>query len=124
TPFPYTTLFRSEVQAAPERLRRLAEHGTIVQLTSASVDGRLGRNCKQSAFRLLQLGIAHLIASDAHAPDVRAVGMSRAADAVGDVALARWLTEEMPAAIIAGEVTPTRPLTRRPGFRRAFRKRR
>ena len=114
----------SEVQAAPERLRRLAEHGTIVQLTSASVDGRLGRKCKQSALRLLQLGIAHLIASDAHAPDVRAVGMSRAVDAVGDVALARWLTEEMPAAIMAGEITPARPPTRRPGFRRAFRKRR
>jgi protein-tyrosine phosphatase len=114
----------SEVQAAPERLRRLAEQGALIQLTSASVDGRLGRASKRSAFQLLELGIAHLIASDAHTPEIRAVGMSGAADAVGDIGLARWLTEEMPAAIVSGEVAPARPPRRRSPFGRLFRKRR
>ncbi len=99
----------AEVQAAPERLRRLTDQGVLVQLTSASLDGRLGQTTKRSALRLLDLGMAHLIASDAHTPEVRAAGMSSAADAVRDVALARWLTEDMPAAIAAGEVTPPRP---------------
>ena len=114
----------AEVQAAPERLRRIADQGAMIQLTSASVEGRFGLAPKQSAFRLLELGIAHLIASDAHSPGLRAVGMSGAASAVGDVGLARWLTEDMPAAIVAGEAAPARPPTRGRRLRRPFRKRR
>jgi hypothetical protein len=41
------------------------------------------------AFRLLELGLAHLVASDAHAPDLRAVGMTDALRAIRDVTLAR-----------------------------------
>ena len=55
------------------------------------------------------LGLVHLLASDAHAPAVRTIGMSAAARAVGDDATARWLTREVPAAIVEGAPLPVAP---------------
>jgi protein-tyrosine phosphatase len=101
-----------EVQMNPERLRALVDAGMLVQLTAASVDGRLGRRAAASARTLLDGGLAHMIASDAHAPAVRAAGMTSAAEAVGDERLARWLTRDVPAALVAGEVPPPRPRKR------------
>ena len=101
------------MQARPEQLAPIVEGGALVQLTAASVDGRLGRRPRDAAFRLLELGLAHLLASDAHAPSIRQIGMSSAAEAIGDPALARWLTVEVPAAIVGGEHIPARPLAPR-----------
>ncbi len=61
----------AEVQEDPGRLTRLVETGTLVQVTAASVDGRLGPNAQRTAGRLIELGLVHMIASDAHAPAVR-----------------------------------------------------
>ena len=58
---------------------------------------------------LVRLGLAHLVASDAHAPSLRGVGMSAAAEAIGDPAVARRLTVEVPAAIVADEGLPQAP---------------
>lgn len=98
-----------EVQAEPERLRPLVEAGALVQLTAASVDGRLGRRCREAAFGLLELELAHLVASDGHGPEIREVGLSAAAAAVGDRRLAAWLVEDVPAAIVGGGPLPERP---------------
>jgi protein-tyrosine phosphatase len=99
----------AEVQERPERLRELVDAGVCVQLTAASVDGRLGRRTAAGAKALLDAELAHLIASDAHAPAIRAIGMRAAAEAVGDARLASWLTREVPEALLAGELPPTRP---------------
>lgn len=108
-----------DVQERPGRLAPLVEAGALVQLTAASVDGRLGRASEEASRRLLRADLAHVIASDAHMPGVRAVGMSRAAEALDDDALARWTTHDVPAAIVAGEGPPPRPRSRRRGlFRR------
>jgi protein-tyrosine phosphatase len=111
-----------DVQAAPHRLEQAIGSGALVQLTAASLDGRLGRRTSATAFCLLELGYAHLIASDAHAPSVRQMGMSAAAAAVGAPELARWLTLEVPRAILDDEPLAERPLTprapRRPWRRR------
>jgi protein-tyrosine phosphatase len=103
----------AEVQEKPERLRPLVESGALVQLTAASVVGRLGRPSRRAAMRLLELELAHVISSDAHGPPARAAAMSGAAEAVGDPGMARWLTSEVPAAIVAGEGLPPRPARRR-----------
>ena len=109
------------VQEDPERLRPIALTGALMQLTAASVDGRLGRRSRTASFELLDQGLAHLIASDAHMPGIRGVGLRAAVEAVGDPALAAWLTEEVPAAIVAGEPPPPRPPpSRRPSFIRSF----
>jgi protein-tyrosine phosphatase len=104
----------AEVQADPDgRLGPVVAGGALVQLTAAAVDGRLGRRARETSMRLLELELAHLIASDAHAPAVRAVGMTVAAEAVGDADLAQWLTRDVPAAIVADAVPPPRPAARR-----------
>jgi len=99
----------ADVQGDPERLRAVVRGGALVQLTAASVDGRLGRRTRETALKLLELELAHLIASDAHAPSLRAIGMRAAAEAVGDESLAGWLTRAVPAALLAGEPLPARP---------------
>lgn len=99
----------AEVQAAPERLRPLVEEGVLVQLTAPALDGRLGRRAAATARRLLELGLAHLLASDAHALKGREIGLRNAAQELGNEKLERWLTEEMPGAIVSGTRLPARP---------------
>ncbi len=99
----------AEVQEAPERLRPLVEAGGLVQVTAASVDGRLDRPSQLAAARLIELELVHLLAGDAHAPSLRAGGMSAAARALGDDALASWLARDVPAAIVWDRPLPERP---------------
>ena len=98
-----------EVQGRPSRLQEFVDAGMLVQLTAASVDGRLGRRAQAASRTLLELGLAHLIASDAHAPSVRAIGLSGAVQEVRDPDLARWLTQGVPGAIVDGTKLPQRP---------------
>lgn len=107
-----------DVQLDPERLRPLVDHGVVVQLTAASLDGRLGGAPRTAARRLLDARLAHLVASDAHAPDVRSVGLSGAARAAGDAVLAHWLTVDVPEALLAGASLPERPESPRRRFLR------
>ena len=108
----------ADVQAAPERLRPLVDSGTLVQVTAAAVDGRIGRRSEETAFELIHGGLAHLLASDAHRPEIREIGMSAAADALGDRELARWLTVDVPQAIVSGAELPERPAKRKRWFGR------
>jgi protein-tyrosine phosphatase len=112
-----------EVQMQPELLRPLVEQGALVQVTSASIDGRLGAKTRASARELIDAELAHCVASDAHSPQVRAIGMSSAAAAIREEGIARWLTFDMPGAIAAGRDLPMRPQTDRPEVRRPWWKR-
>ncbi len=93
----------AEVQEAGKRLRAVVDSGALVQVTAASLDGRLGKASQRSARELIKLGLVHLIASDAHAPALRAVGMTVAARVLRDSDLARYLTLGVPERIIRGE---------------------
>jgi protein-tyrosine phosphatase len=97
------------VQADPGRLGEAVRLGALVQVTAASVDGRIGRSSQKAADRLLESGLAHVLASDAHTPEIREAGLADAAEAVGDDRLATFLTAEAPAAIVAGEPVPDPP---------------
>jgi protein-tyrosine phosphatase len=108
----------ADVQAEPEELRPLVDAGALVQITAASLDGRIGRSSRAAATALIEHGLAHLLASDAHTPEVREAGLVAAAEAVGDPALARWMTLEMPMAIVTDAPLPRRPQPRKRGFRR------
>jgi protein-tyrosine phosphatase len=99
----------AEVQAHPERLEQLVEAGVLVQVTAASVDGRIGKRAQECGLSLVQHGLAHLLASDAHHASVRAVGMSAAAKSVGGGPLGQWLTWDVPAAILGDAEIPPRP---------------
>jgi protein-tyrosine phosphatase len=102
-----------EVQEAPERLRPLVERGVLVQVTAASLDGRLGRTARATGSLLLAHGLAHLLASDAHAPELREVGMAAAVRGLRDDALGEWLVRAVPAALLADAAVPPRPAARR-----------
>jgi protein-tyrosine phosphatase len=112
----------AEVQADLERVVPLVRAGTLVQVTAASVDGRVGRRAQTCALELIEYGLAHLVASDAHHASIRAVGMTAAAKEVGNEDLAVWLTQEVPAAILADAPIPDRPPggPRRRRLRRLF----
>jgi protein-tyrosine phosphatase len=105
----------AEVQAHPERLAQLVEAGVLVQVTAASVDGRIGKRAQETGLRLIQNSLVHLLASDAHHASVRAVGMADAAKAVGGGLLAQWLTWDVPAAILGDTEIPPRPEAGRGG---------
>ena len=110
-----------EVQVRPELLEPIVAGGTLVQVTAASIDGRGGRRARACAATLLERGFVHLLASDAHSAGLRAIGMSDAAAAIGDDALAHWLTVGVPGSIVAHEPLPPRPRSARPR-RRFFRR--
>ena len=98
-----------EVQSKPERLAEAVRMGALVQLTAASLDGRIGSSSQAAANKLLELGLAHVLASDAHTPEIREAGLAAAAAALQDDDLARFLTVEAPSAIVAGEPVPEPP---------------
>ncbi len=97
------------VQANPTLLKPLVEGGTLVQLTAASLDGRHGNASHDTGHRLVAAGLAHVLASDAHTPRVRAAGLSSAVDAIRDEALAQWLATDVPLALAYGHEVPPRP---------------
>ena len=97
------------VQEEPEVLEEVVRAGAFVQLTAASVDGRLGRAAASCARRLLELELAHCVASDAHGPGVREAGLSDAVAVLGGGELGAWLVSGVPAALLAGEEPPPRP---------------
>jgi protein-tyrosine phosphatase len=108
-----------DVQADARLLEAPVEAGALVQVTAASVDGRLGRAARRSARELLELDLVHMIASDAHHPSIRDSGLAAAADAVGDSSLSRWLTVDVPRAIVDQMPLPPRPGRRRRRLRLA-----
>ena len=116
-------------QRNPELLGRLIERGALAQVTSASLAGGFGDTARRSAFTLVERGLVHVLASDAHdavhrPPGVHA-GMDAMRERLGAVAqLTGWMTREVPEAILAGDAIPERPLLaprRRPGLLRRLR---
>jgi protein-tyrosine phosphatase len=103
----------SDVQDRPRLVEEVVEAGALVQLTAGSLDGRAGHHAQACAFKLLSLRVAHIVASDAHASSVRAIGMRSAIHAIENDELARWLTDDLPRAIVDGSELPDRPGRRR-----------
>ncbi|MFY9264988.1 MAG: CpsB/CapC family capsule biosynthesis tyrosine phosphatase [Solirubrobacterales bacterium] len=114
-----------------ERLRDAVDRGLLVQITAGSLSGHHGRTAAETARRLIDEELVHVISSDAHSADRRPPRMSEAFAAIGDDVLARWLTTAAPGAILRGERLPERPrrrasrgdprriLTRRPAASRS-----
>jgi len=95
--------------------------GALIQVTAGSLVGEAGRKSRRTAEAFLARGLCHLLASDVHGPGVRRTLLGAARGHVGDDRLARWLTEDVPGAILAGDELPERPSdTRSSGGRRLF----
>jgi protein-tyrosine phosphatase len=59
-----------------ERLDALVELGAMLQVTAAALTGDFGRFLGDRAWELMQAGLVHFVASDAHSPTWRAPGLS------------------------------------------------
>jgi protein-tyrosine phosphatase len=101
------------VQADVDKVADLVRAGALIQVTAASLDGRLGSRARNCARKLLNAELVDMVGSDAHTAGLREVGLSAACDAVGDPRLARWLTEYMPGAIVGAADLPVRPTPKR-----------
>jgi len=63
---------RSFMPADLPKLRKLGDMGVYFQITTGSVAGKFGKQIQRFAFKLLEEGLSHFIASDAHNPRSRA----------------------------------------------------
>jgi protein-tyrosine phosphatase len=103
-----------EVQDRPSRVQELVDAGALVQVTAGSLAGGLDRASQYAAEQLLDLGVVHVLASDSHGPHIARGGIPAAVEALGDETLARYLTADVPAAIVAGQDAPSHPQIRFP----------
>lgn len=97
-------------QREPERLEQFVYTGMLAQVTAASLTGTFGREVQRSARLMLDRGLAHVVASDAHDPHRRSPAVAEHVDAAGYGELRGWLTEDVPAAVLAGTRIPPRPV--------------
>ncbi len=95
----------------PEAVRSLVAAGALTSLTSGSLSGQFGSQARRLALALLDAGLAHNVASDAHDAVARPPSLRPELEGAGLGALEEWLTQEVPAAILAGGGIPRRPAT-------------
>jgi protein-tyrosine phosphatase len=108
----------------PQLLARLAGSGVLTSVTASALTGRFGKTARRFAERMLDEGLIHNLASDAHdatsRPPALAPGLALVAAAAGH-SLPEWLTRTVPQAILDGDPIPAPPPrtpTRRPVLRR------
>jgi protein-tyrosine phosphatase len=96
--------------ADPAAVAHLVSLGALAQVTAMSLTGDFGRRAQADASRLVELGLAHFVASDAHDLRRRPPGLRRAWDAIaarwGEEA-ARELLADNPRAVIADQPLPS-----------------
>lgn len=108
----------------PERLRWIEDHyesmgemvhgGAWIQLTAASVTGKFGKRAQYWSERMLDEGLVHILATDAHNMRTRSPILSEAVEAVakrlGDQA-ARDMVFTRPQAVLDNALPSTLPAT-------------
>jgi protein-tyrosine phosphatase len=94
---------------AVDRLERLVGLGALAQVTAMSVTGDFGRRPMQEAHQMIDAGLVHFLASDAHDTRRRPPGLRRAclmiAGRWGDE-LAQRLSTDNPRAVIEDRPLP------------------
>lgn len=95
---------------APELLPELVDAGCLMQVTAGSLVGTFGADSQRLGQWMIQHGLVHFIATDAHGPRNRRPLLSRAYGKVAElagVATARALCCENPARVAAGVNVPS-----------------
>ena len=142
-PAPFIDRMVSELQlkgfnvvlAHPERipafhnninmLSRLVDQGVLCSVTAASVHGQFGGSVKRFTQELFARGLVHNLASDAHdahhrSPALRPV-LDKAVGALPELEpFLGWLTDEVPRAVLAGEIVRGAPPVIEPAKRGVF----
>ena len=90
----------------PLVLKQWFRSGYVLQLNKGSILGAFGHRAERAAHIILEAGLAHIIASDAHSASHRTPGMKSLHHWLGhnlSAGYARILTEENPRRILCGE---------------------
>jgi protein-tyrosine phosphatase len=93
----------------PELVARLISLGATAQVTAMSVTGDFGRRPQADAFALLDAGLVHFVASDAHGVRRRPPGLRRAYQTIAGrwgEETARRLTRDNPRAVLEDRPLP------------------
>jgi protein-tyrosine phosphatase len=110
----------------PKMLTSLVRAGVLTSLTAGSLVGQFGERVRRFALELMREQLVHNVASDTHDVAKRPPSIADELERAGvPQALAGWLTEEVPAAILSGDEIPPRPaveLARAGWPRRVFRR--
>jgi protein-tyrosine phosphatase len=93
----------------PDMLTALARDGVLTSITAGSLAGSFGGEVRRFARGLMEAELVHNVASDAHDHLERPPSVLAELRAAGFVALGEWLTQDVPAAILAGDDVPRRP---------------
>jgi protein-tyrosine phosphatase len=95
------------IQRNIEILYPFVESGCLTQITAMSLTGDLGEPAMASAYRMVELRLAHVIASDAHSAGNRRPKLSSAVEVAAHLLESRQEAENMvfqtPQAIISGQ---------------------
>jgi len=98
------------LQKRLDKLDTWVQSGCLVQVTGASFLGRFGKQAKTFADRLLELGLVHVVASDAHDTKHRPPSLKEAYEYVSKVcgwARAELLFVKNPGAVLTGDPLET-----------------
>lgn len=93
----------------PSALRALIDAGVLTSVTAGSFVGRFGEPARRFALELAGEEMLHNVASDAHDLARRPPAIADCLHRAGLESLREWLTEAVPAAILADEPLPERP---------------
>jgi protein-tyrosine phosphatase len=93
----------------PQMVESLVRRGVLTSVTAGSLVGRFGGEVRRFARRLVDQGLVHNVASDAHDAVRRPPGMAAELTEAGYEGLADWLTNDVPSAILSGGEIPGRP---------------
>jgi protein-tyrosine phosphatase len=112
----------------PSVLRPLVERGCLLQVTAGSLTGTFGSQVRKLAISLVEQGLVHIVATDAHSTNSRPPILRQAFEQLEELAgekVALDLCCHHPAAVAAGGLVPPGPrgATRRSWtgwFRRTF----
>jgi protein-tyrosine phosphatase len=86
-----------------ERLAKICETGVLTQVTAMSVTGEFGPRVRRSCEAMIERGLAHFVASDAHGVDWRPPGLAAACREIAarwGQEVARRLTQDNPLAVL------------------------
>jgi protein-tyrosine phosphatase len=108
----------SWIESKYDVIERLAAHGIWMQITSGSLLGSFGRRPRYWAERMLEEGLVHILATDAHnmgprPPDLLAGRMQ--AEKLAGAAEAQHLAATRPWAVLTNKPPNTVPLPREKG---------
>jgi protein-tyrosine phosphatase len=93
-----------------ETVRSLVRAGVVMSVTAGSLTGHFGATVQRAARVLAREELIHNVTSDAHDSVRRPPGLAADIEQAGLAPLTEWLTLAVPAAIIAGEEIPPRPV--------------